>query len=267
MSHYSDVGFKFKNEAGFKKNIIKLLTDKNLPFMFWNIDDGLGEKNPELHMKKIGEIRYFCKVGVSGIEYLCPAHNNERISSPKIIYSKIEKTEEGYPKVAMERYADDFPTIQVIKDDIPFWFCCPNCEIFFQTPDNPDGDTLKLCSFANYVNVKEPTTPGKSFSLAELEQKRRNGEIGFADESYIAAFKGNKSTGYVSGIIRKAEILKNQWTKKKYYAVDVDCLGLYFKMLIDPKLIKFKKLQVGKILFGEFWNVAILVASNHPDYF
>ena len=268
MSHYSDIGFKFKNVEKLKKNISKILSDKKLPSMFWNIDDGLGEDNPELHMKTIGDIRYFCKVGKNGIEYLCPAHNNERISNADIVYSTTEKNSEtGFFKVEMFRQKEDFPTVKVIKNDIPFWFCCPNCEIFYDDTTDNSKDSLKICSFANYVQVKDPTEIGKPLSLDELNQKRRSGELGFADESYIASFGEDKSIGFVSGIIRKAEILKNQWTKKKYYAVNVDCVGLYFKMLIDPQLIKFKELQVGKVLFGEFWNVAIMVAFNHPDYF
>lgn len=268
MSHYSDIGFKFKNIEKLKKSINKILTDKKLPFMVWKIDDGLGENNPELHMKSLGEIRYFCKVGKDGIENLCPAHNNERISDADIVYSTTEKySNTDFFRVEMIRHNEDFPTIKVIKDDIPFWFCCPNCEIFYDDTTDNSKDSLKICSFANYVQVKEATEIGKPMSLEELNQKRRSGELGFADESYMASFNGNKSIAFVSGIIRDAKICKNSLTKKKYYAVDVDCLGLYFKMLIDPKMIKFKKLQVGKVLFGEFWNVAIMVAFNHPDYF
>ena len=56
-------------------------------------------------------------------------------------------------------------------------------------------------------------------------------------------------------------------TNNSYYAIDVECLGLKIKALVDVTLINEKDIIIGDILSGEFWNCAILVADNHPDYF
>ena len=265
MSHYSDIGFNIKNKKSWDKIFKKIVSNND--FMQWNIFEGKGKDDPVLEMRKFDSIRYFIKVGKDGVENLAPAHDNERISDADIVYSTTEKySDTDFFRVEMIRQNEDFPTVKVIKDGIPFWFCCPNCEIFYDDTTDGSKDSLKICSFANYVKVK-PQNNAEPMTLDELNAKRKRGELEFADECYIASFNGDKSIAFVSGIIKDAKILKNPLTKKKYYAVDVDCLGLYFKMLIDPKMIKFKKLQVGKVLFGEFWNVAIMVAFNHPDYF
>ena len=76
-----------------------------------------------------------------------------------------------------------------------------------------------------------------------------------------------RAKGFVSGIIQDYTLSKNPITNKNFYEIDVTCLELMIKLLVDPKLIDSKMLAKGKVISGEFWNTGILVAENHTDYF
>ena len=60
---------------------------------------------------------------------------------------------------------------------------------------------------------------------------------------------------------------KNAITNDNYYAIDVECLGVNIKMLVDITLLDEKDIVSENVIYGEFWNTAILVVDNHPDYF
>ena len=59
----------------------------------------------------------------------------------------------------------------------------------------------------------------------------------------------------------------NILTGNEYYTINIDCLGLYFNVLVDPSMINYDDLEVGKVARGVFFNTVLLVADNHPDYF
>lgn len=243
MSHYSDIGFKVESNA----DVDKIIDDFFSPdgkfdsWRKWKIENS----NPaqDLIMRTKGKIRFFAKVDEKTILDFSFSHDNERISKVEFAGLKSNKNK------------DDFKILAVVKDDVPFWFDCPNAEIFnFNTGDKTAD--IKIASFANYVQIK---------NVEDIEKSEKR-ELGA--ESYISKFFENDySTGWVSGIIKSWTIETNPKTKVKYYAIDADCMGLYFKMLVDFNMIKAADLKVGKVICGEFWNTAMLVADNHPDYF
>ena len=200
-----------------------------------------------LTLQKLGEIRYFSKLNINNNEILeiGLSHNNENIEKMRIIDSNYNNKE-------------GFPILQLEKDGIPFWFECPNVEIF-----NMNGEKecdVKIVSFANNVQIKNTKTK------AEYTEKEK---LQFADESYISSIvlQGNPATAFVSGIIMGYKKEINVITNNNYYAIDVACLGLNIKMLVDVSLLNEKDIVLGNVICGEFWNTVILVADNHPDYF
>lgn len=243
MSHYSDIGFKVENNQDVDKIINDFFsTDGKFDsWMEWKIENSHPPQN--LIMRKKGKIRFFAKVDEKNILDFSFSHDNERIS--KVEFAGIKNNENK----------DDFKILAITKDDIPFWFDCPNAEIFnFDTDDK--STEIKIASFANYVEIKNVEDIGKTEKHA------------LGAESYISKFFENDyTTGWVSGIIKSWTIETNSETNTKYYAIDADCMGLYFKMLVDCNMINKEDLKVGKVICGEFWNTAILVADNHPDYF
>jgi len=241
MNHYSDIGFEVKNFEDVDKIVDDFFDQKYAKMMDWDIKNSEPQQN--LLMQKIGKIRLFAKVDSNRKSILAFSfsHDNERISDVKVV-----KLNDGGK-------TNDFKTVCIEKDGIPFWFATPNAEIFFL---DDKSDKIKISSFANYVEIKD------------IQEIKNSSEPQFAPESYVSKFFENDyTTGFVSGIIKGWTREKNLITGKKYYAIDADCMGLYFKMLVDINMVKKSQLRVGKIICGEFWNTAILVANNHPDYF
>lgn len=243
MSHYSDIGFRIKTNEELINLFNKIKTNKEYPPMIWDLEMS-EEKEVILAMHKLGDIRYFAKLDNknSQIIELSMGHYNENVTKMDILHINYE-VESG------------FPILQLEKNDIPFWFECPNVEVF-----NMEGEKdceIRISSFANKVFIKKPeekvNLPGFRFSLA--------------DESYIADWQNDPSIALMSGIIKNFKIEKNILTNEPYYAIDVDCLGLKIKMLVDVNYLKEEEIVAGNVIFGDFWNVAILVADNHPDYF
>lgn len=243
MSHYSDIGFIINSEEDVIELFNKIKTNKEYPPMIWELDIN-EEKEVILAMHKIGDIRYFAKLDNknSQIIELSMGHHNENVTKMDILHIDYE-------------VSSGFPILQLEKNDIPFWFECPNVEIF-----NMEGEKdceIRISSFANRVFIKKPDEkaelPGLGFSLA--------------DESYIADWQNDPSVALMSGIIKGYKIEKNILTNEPYYAIDVDCLGLSIKMLVDVNYLKEEDIIAGNVIYGDCWNCAILVADNHPDYF
>lgn len=239
MSHYSDIGFEMNNREDEKTLIKDFMSQKYAESMVWDIKDTSPQQS--LMMQKIGKLRLFAKVDDKNLLSFSFSHDNERVSDARVVSLDDDNL-------------DGFKIVCVEKDDVPFWFHSPNADIFFF--DDKGDDKLKIASFANSVQIKSIEDIGKA------------GVRDFAAESYVSNFFNNDyTTGWVSGIIQGWTKEKNPITGKKYFAVDADCMGLHFKMLVDEHMIDKRELKVGKVICGEFWNTAILVAYNHPDYF
>jgi len=245
MSHYSDIGFKIDSNKDVVDLFNQINSNKNYPQMVWDIPSAKKD-NIILTLQKLGEIRYFSKLNNKNDEILeiGLSHNNENIEKMGIIDINYNK--------------DGFPILQLEKDGIPFWFECPNVEIF-----NMKGEKecdVKIVSFANNVQIKN--TKNKT-------DKTEKEKLQFADEAYMSSImlQGDPATAFISGIIKNYKKEKNVITNNNYYAIDVECLGLNIKMLVDITLLNEKDIVLGNVICGEFWNTAILVADNHPDYF
>ena len=195
-------------------------------------------------MQRIGNIRYFAKLDDDDnvILELDVAHDNENITQMGL----------------MEIYTSDdqsFPILQLEKEGYgsPFWFECPNADIF--DLKNEKGCEVKLCSFAYNIKVEPP----KDTSSNPL-----------ANESYFLDTWDDTyhmCKAFIHGVIKGYTTEKNIVTGVDYYAIDIDCLGLHIKVLASTNQINESDIVVGNILSGKFWNSAILVADNHPDYF
>ena len=139
--------------------------------------------------------------------------------------------------------------------------------IFHIKEDEHEDLDLKIASFANYLEIIDPVEE-ETKVIDEIQEEVRQGKpIDFANESYISNFENDPCEGFVSGIIQGFKLETNPLTGETYYAIDIDCLGLYFKLLVDVNLIEYQEIKVGRVARGVFFNTALLVADNHPDYF
>ena len=243
MSHYTDIGFKINSNKDVIDIFNQIISNKNYPQQVWSVSS-TEKDNIVLTMQKVGEIRYFAKLDnkKKSVLEIGLSHNNENISKMKIVYINYN-IENG------------FPIVQLEKDGIPFWFECPNvevCNIKYETECD-----VKIAGFANYVQIKN------------LNDKIGEETFQFADESYMSRImlQGDPATAFVSGIIKGYMKEKNVITNMDYYAIDVECLGLNIKMLVDISLLDEREIVSGNVIFGEFWNTAILVGDKHPDCF
>lgn len=182
MSHYTDIGFKVNSNKEVVDLFNQIFSNKKFSPVFWNIPSTKEECNV-LAMQKLGEIRYFSKLNRNKeIIKIGLAHNNEYITKMGIVDINYNK-----------KYG--FPILQLEKDDILFWFECPNVEIFDMK--NEKDCNIKISSFANYVKIKNP---------------KENTEIDetscFADESYISNWNDNPSIAFISGIIKNYKLEK-----------------------------------------------------------
>lgn len=256
MSHYTDIGFDVKKPKDVQKIIDMFFNSKFLEknknicsAMSWNI-----ASNPDciLQLFKLENLRAFFKMNTKegNIEDFFVGYENKNIS--KITTSKN----------CIKRVGNQFPILNFTSDeDIPFWVSCYNADIFNFDKDEEEGK-IKLVSYANFIKEIKNKDEYKNQPAEENLRKHQ-----MADESYISNFTNDITTGFVSGIIQDYTLSKNPITNKNFYEIDITCLGLMIKLLVDPKLIDSKMLEKGKVISGEFWNTGILVADNHPDYF
>ena len=255
MSHYSDIGFKINKANEVVDLFNRINSDESIKRGSWDLD---AEGNLEYMMYYFGEIRYSAELDTvnNQISRIGLGHNNERIS--KAIYgSKIKVSEES----------GDFDTLVIEKDGIPFWFSCPNMGIFHIKEDEHEDLDLKIASFANSIEIIDAKEEKKFFVDQDDSDVIKEEKIEFANESYISDFQNDPCTGFVSGIIKGFKLETNPLTGETYYAIDIDCLGLYFKLLVDINLIEYEEIKVGRVARGVFFNTVLLVADNHPDYF
>ena len=243
MSHYSDIGFKVNSNEDVIELFNKIKTNKENSPMIWELEIN-EEREVILAMHKLGEIRYFAKLDNKNNELLeiSLGHHNEKVTKMDILHINYE-------------VSAGFPVLQLEKNEIPFWFECPNVEVF-----NMEGEQdceIRISSFANKVFIKNPD---EKVDLPGLK-------ISLADEAYIANWQHDPSVALLSGYITGYKKEKNIISGRSYYAIDVECLGLNIKMVVDINYLKEEDIIPGKVIYGDFWNVAILVADNHPEYF
>jgi hypothetical protein len=255
MSHYSDIGFKLTKNEDVIELFNRINKDESIKRGSWDLN---GSDDTIYVMYYFGEIRYSVELdNVNNyINRIGLGHNNERIS--KAIYNG---------KIKVGEDTGEFDTLVIKKDGIPFWFSCPNMGIFHIKEDEHEDLDLKIASFANYLEIIDPVEE-ETKVIDEIQEEVRQGKpIDFANESYISNFENDPCEGFVSGIIQGFKLETNPLTGETYYAIDIDCLGLYFKLLVDVNLIEYQEIKVGRVARGVFFNTALLVADNHPDYF
>lgn len=268
MSHYSDIGFNVKNPQDIQR-IVDTFCNPNFlernketsSAMSWNIQDN---SNSVLQLFKFKDLRAFSKINLKegGIDDFFVGHDNQNISKVSVEKNPIKKTD-----------VKGFPTLNFLSaEEIPFWVTCFNADIFWF--DKEDTADIKLVSYANYIEeIKESSKPEKSLdSGSKIDSNNVISAIqqmGYkmADESYISCFYDDITTSWLSGVIQDFKLLENPISNNKYYAIDIVCLGLKIKLLVDPKIFDSTLLAKGKVICGAFWNTGILVADNHPDYF
>lgn len=246
MSHYTDIGFKINSNKDVIDIFNQIISNKNYPQQVWSVSS-TEKDNIVLTMQNVGNICYFAKLDnkKKSILEIGLSHNNENIS-------KMEIVDVNYNN------KNGFPIVQLEKDGIPFWFECPNVELYDMKAETECD--VKIASFANNVKIKK--------SQDKIENSE-DGEFQFADESYMSSmmFQGDPATAFVSGIIKSYMKEKNVITNMDYYAIDVECLGLNIKMLVDISLLDEREIVSGNVIFGEFWNTVILVGDKHPYCF
>ena len=268
MSHYSDIGFNVKNPQDIQR-IVDIFCNPNFlelnketsSAMSWDIQDN---PNSVLQLFKFKDLRVFSKINLKegGIDDFFVGHDNQNISKVSVDKNPIKKTDDN-----------GFPTLNFLSSEgIPFWVTCFNADIFWF--DKEDTSDIKLVSYANYIKeIKDYSKKEKSLNkgnkidsnnmISTIKEK----DYEMADESYISYFKHDITTSWLSGVIQDFKLLENPISNNKYYAIDIVCLGLKIKLLVDPKIFDNTLLAKGKVICGEFWNTGILVADNHPDYF
>jgi len=243
MSHYTDIGFKIEKNEDVVNTFNFINSNGKIKRLTWDLPSQNKDDNIVLTMFYIGEIRYSAKLNLK-TNYILDiglSHNNERICKAEHIGTLNAVNDES-----------GFKVVQVEKDGIPFWFSCPNVEIFNIQDGKREELDLKIASFAENIEIKEKAperkTENKQMTPEEVVEFVKENGIQMADESYIAFFNDDPTYAHVSGTIKDFKLEKNEITTVKYYAIDIDCLGLYFKVLVDPKLINKKKLKKGNIL-------------------
>lgn len=269
MSHYSDIGFNVKNPQDVQK-IVDMFCNTNFlernkeisSVMSWDIQDN---PNSKLQLFKFKDLRVFSKINLqeNTLTDFFVGHENQNISKVSINKNPIKKTDDN-----------GFPTLNFLSsEEIPFWVTCFNADIFC-LDEEKDMIDIKLVSYANYIKeIKESSKIEKKLEnsdkidsnnvISAIQQKGYK----MANESYISYFWDDITTSSLSGVIQDFKLLENPISNNKYYAIDIVCLGLKIKLLVDPKIFDSTLLEKGKVICGEFWSTGILVADNHPDYF
>ncbi len=259
MSHYSDIGFEVKSIGDVNKIINYALSsefdinNKTYKRKIWKIQN---EESKTLQLFKIDNLKFFAKGDLENkkLDDFFVTHKNQNLSIIKIHKNSCKKNERN-----------GFPILNFYnQDDIPFWVTCFNAEIF--CINNDESCEIELVSFANHIEELKDAEDINATNIYNLTLSNKNNIFnGMADESYIANFEKDISTSWLSGIIQDFVLLENPITHNKYYSIDIICLKLYIRLLVDPKLIQNKELKKGKIICGEFWNTGVLVNPNEEE--
>lgn len=234
MSHFSDIGFsKFEDENYYEDHYAdfmnEILDGKYGAPEVQNAGEGMS-----LHTYSLGAIRY---------AYLIDDEEDEIVDF-ELGYKNDIQSFGTYVKSLNEDADVAFFNVQVEVAGIPFCFACINAPVIDLSNDKEIAFTV--ASFADNIEV---------LSEDELDKSKHKR---MAAESYMSYFNHDPSSGFVSGIIKGFVLEQNPVTKENYYTVDTDCLGVHFKMLVDPRLLESKELEVGKVIRGSFWNIAFL---------
>jgi hypothetical protein len=255
MSHYTDIGFKVDDAKGVMDLFNEINSNEDIKRGTWDLDE---EGNLVYVMYYIGNVRYNVELDLQNdqVNRICLGHDNERIC--KAMYGR---------KIKVNEDTGDFDTLVVDKDDIPFWFSCPNMPIFHIKQDEPEELDMKIASFANVIEIIDKQEEKKFFVDQDPIEEKKDRKLEFANECYISNFENDPCEAFVSGVIHSFKKETNILTGNEYYTINIDCLGLYFNVLVDPSMINYDDLEVGKVARGVFFNTVLLVADNHPDYF
>lgn len=191
----------------------------------------------QLKVCKLGDIRYcyyydpeINKIGGKSIGYY-----NEKVST----FNKIVDN----TAIALNQ----MPTIVVANNDqVQFSFVCLNLSAEKVTEGLVK---LRVSAFASDagITIKERTLKSEKDKIDKLT---------FADESY-ACLDGS-GISFVSGIIKGFSLKLNELTGAKYWAIDIDCLGVQFKVLVDNRMFKAEDIEIGKVLCGEMYCTAFI---------
>lgn len=258
MSHYSDIGFEVKSIREVNKIINLILSSKldvnnKMNKKIWKIQNGTSKT---LQLSKIDNLKFFVKGDLENkkIDDFFVTQKNQNLSLIKVHKNSCKRNERN-----------EFPVLNFYnQDDIPFWVTCFNAEIFCM--NNEESCEIELISFANNIEeIKDAEDMNATENFNISLSNKNNIYNGMADESYIANFEKDISTSWLSGIIQDFALLENPITHNKYYSIDIICLKLNIKLLIDPKLIQNKELKKGKVICGEFWNTGVLVNPNEEE--
>ena len=235
MSHFSDIGFtKFEDRDYYE--------DHYADFMNEILDGKYGA--PEIKNAGEGRSLYIYSLGAIRYVYLIDDVKDELIDW-EMGYKNENRSFGNNAKLLNEESNTEFFNMQVFVDGMPFCFACLNAPIADLIGINEEDEVVfSVASFANDIEILSENKLDKS------KHKR------MAPESYISYFNQDPCNGFVSGIIKGFTLEQNPVSKENYYAVDADCVGVHFKMLVDPKLLEGKELEVGKVIRGCFWNTA-----------
>lgn len=235
MSHFSDIGFtKFEDRDYYEEHYVDF------------INEILSDKYGTHEVQKAGEGRSLQTYSLGSIRYVFLVDDEtDKVVDFEFGYKNDIKSYGTHAKLLNEAADTAFCNMQVEVGGIPFYFVCLNTLVSdFKELKEENEIAFSVASFANDIEILSED------ELPKSKHKR------MAAESYIAYFNHDPSNGFVSGIIKGFALEQNPVTKENFYAVDADCLGVHFKMLVDPRLLEDKELEAGKVIRGSFWNTA-----------
>ena len=234
MSHFSDVGLSDLEDMFHYECFMNSLLagDFGAPTI---VKTGGGKS---LHIYSTGAIYFIFPVddATDKVVEFELGYKNERLTLCKNV------------RFARKIVETEFRTIRAETENIPFWFDCLNAPLYDLKEEDEDGGIGCRLAVSSFVNDIKIVDEAELFSSEHSE---------LAAESYIA--NEYPCNGFVSGIIKAFSLEQNPFTEEKYYVIDVDCLGVHFRLLADPERISGKSLKVGRIARGNCWNTAFIV--------
>ena len=230
MTHYSDMGMEFSNQQEHSKFLEDLCNDNIKGYSF--LEDIKGGKF--LH-KELGNIVFNIMQIKKNLKIGFTYKNKDIVEG--VVLSCKENPHDTY-------------TLNVDINGIPFWFDCSNA-VFFKIKKKKKVKFSSAC-FADYVEI---------WTKEELNKHREENEeeLKMADESYISDFNTDPTTAYIlSGIITNFKKDKNPLTDKEFWVIDISCLGLKTKLLVDTKEIDEASIKKGSIIRTRCFCTAII---------
>lgn len=235
MSHYSDIGFAISSREEFNKLIEDLSTNKYSNPIIHN------KKNLQIREHQIGDIRYFFLYQKKWFLKLVGKDLTFSYNNPNISKTKLLSVSNGNN--------DTFNNIFVSSEnDGQFCFACPNLATKKIKKDSTVN--LSIACFANQIEL---------ISKEEYENESTKDELSLADESYLSNVEKDPTTAWLSGYVVDFKKETNPLTNESFFVIDISCLSLNFRLLVDKNFIDEAKLQIGNIARGTFWCTALIV--------